>query len=182
MDYSFVEFFIVSRSYEYVVHVNEDASWVPGLERGENPIHAPLEHSGSVGHAKEHTLGFIMAAGPFERQFPMIFGLHSDVVVAVPNVKSSEDCFTMQLLQNEVDPRHWIHIPLCPFVHIAIVLHKSKTSILFVDEEDRATPWRLTVLNLPQGLVFGHELVPFFKFCPGKWVYFVIQRARGSWL
>ena len=98
MDYSLVQLFIVPCGYEHIVHVDENAPGVPGLEGGEDSIHAPLEHGGSVGHTKEHALGFIMTIGSLECQFPAIFGFHLNVVVAVTDVEGGEDSFAMQLL------------------------------------------------------------------------------------
>ena len=81
-----------------------------------------------------------MAIWSLEGKFPTILGFDLDVVVPVLNVKSSEDCFAMQLFQDEVDPGHGVHISLHPLVHILVVLYEVKTPILLVDKEDRATP------------------------------------------
>ena len=97
VDYSFVQLFIVPCGYEHIVHVDEDAPRISCLEGGEDSIHAPLEHGGSVGHAKEHALGFIMPIRSLECQFPTIFGFHPNVVVSVTNVEGGEDSFSMQL-------------------------------------------------------------------------------------
>ena len=180
MDNLLMEIFVIPCGYEHIIHVDEDASRVPCLERGKDPIHTSLKDSWGIRHPKEHALQLVMAIWSFECKLPAVLGLNPDVIVPISDVKSGEDCFAVQLFQDEVNPRHGVHVSLHPLVNVVIVLYKLKAPILFVDKEDRAAPWQFAVLDPPQCLILCYKAVPFLKFCSSERIDFVVQCIRCS--
>ena len=98
------------------------------------------------------------------------------------NVKSGKECLPVQLFQDEINPGHGIDISVRPFVNVTIVLDKVKTSILFMDKEHWTAPWGLTVLDVPQFLIFMHKAVSLCKFCLSEGIHVMIQCIWCSWL
>ena len=148
--------FIIPSSNQHIVHIAEDASWVLCLKRSEDPVHAPLKHCQGIGHPKEHAFWLVVTIWSLECQLPLVFGLDLDVIVPISDVKGSEKHFSMQLFQDEVDPRHGIYVLLCSFVDIMIVLYKSEAPILLVNKENWTAP---SSANLHQTFFHLYELV-----------------------
>ncbi len=84
-----------------------------------------------------------------EGSFLFIAFSDSDVVVSPTNVKLHEVLGTAKFVNEFRDQWQWVSILNSHLIELAVVLYRSESAILFLDEEEGRGKWRLGGLNAP---------------------------------
>ena len=90
VDNTSMEFYVVWRVNEDIVHVNGDVAFVDQFAKDE--VHHGLERGGGVREAEKHDHGFKEATIRLKGGFPLIAVSNTYVVVSPSNVQLHEEC------------------------------------------------------------------------------------------
>ena len=126
------------RSYQYIVHVNDNlySSFCPFiLEWSEDVVHHILKSCGGVAESEIHDHGFIQSILCLECSFVLVTFLNTDFVKASFYVELGEDKCVSHFGDQFWYERKRISIANCPFVNAPIVLDWPLRPIGFSKEE-----------------------------------------------
>ena len=127
--------------YPQVVHINLEPLF--GDHVGENMIHEHLKSGRGVAEPKKHYGGFKEAKRGDECCFPLVFLSDANVVITPSNIKFSEQCRVLHIIDQLRDEGKRIPVANSVGVEISIVLARSQGSVLLGHEEKWRGLWGL---------------------------------------
>ena len=108
-----------------------------------------MKGGGRIGHAKEHDGGFIESSVGDEGSFPLVAFLDSDIVISPSYIKLGEDLGVFKFVDEVRNQGEGLCISDSVTIEISVVLARSETSILFLDEEKRGSLGGLGWMDFP---------------------------------
>ena len=139
--------FVVVGVDKEVIHVNDEPSFCNHIPEGIR--HKSLKGGGRIGHAKEHDGGFIESSVGDEGSFPLVTFLDSDIVISPSYIKLGEDLGVFKFVDEVGNQGEGVCISDSVTIEISVVLARSETSILFLDEEKRGSLGGLGRMDFP---------------------------------
>ena len=122
-----------------VIHIDLEPSF--GNHIGKNMIHERLKSRRGIAEPKKHYGGFKEAERGDERCFPLVFLPDANVVITPSNIKFSEQCRVLHIIDQLRDEGERIPVANSVGVEISIVLAWSQGSVLFGHKEKRRGLW-----------------------------------------
>jgi hypothetical protein len=121
---------------EDIIHVNDYISRDNFFS--EDRIHHRLERGWGIGESEEHYCWFKESLVGFERGFPLISVLDTNVVVSPSNIKFGEPSFAYKALDEFLDEGEWVGVVDGEFIEFSVILYGSPVSICLFDPKE----WR----------------------------------------
>ena len=131
-----VEFFVVSRGYDGVIHIDAEPSL--GNFVLKDVVHHRLKCSGGVRQAEEHYCWFEQSLTCFEGGLPLIALFDPDVVISPSYVEFGEESFIGKVMDQFWNEGERIFVGDRPLVEFSIVLYGSIFAVLLLNEEESA--------------------------------------------
>src|SRR6266481_8173174 len=154
-----------------VVHVYGHEAFINELL--ENVIHHGLEGSRAVGETEVHDQGFEKSTVHLEGCFPLITLFDAHIVISPMYVQLHEvlGFGFRNLVDNIGDEGEWVGVLHCHGIELPVVLHEPELTLLLINKEDWGCHGRFQRVDSTTCKILLQELVEFFLFNWGHWVY-----------
>jgi hypothetical protein len=123
-----------------------------------------LEGGGRICETEEHYLRLKQASIGGERSLPFVARFNTNVVVPPPNIEFGEDAGVLKMIDDIQGQGKGIPILDGKVIQLSVVLDKSESSILFLNEKDRGSDWGFGRDNVAFTQVFLQEPIQFLLF------------------